>query len=48
MLNGIAISIFNLHDKNYIHRDIKPENILVEKFFTPYLGDYGFTKQIEL
>lgn len=40
---GIAISsaLAAAHEKGILHRDIKPSNILIDRYGTPRLGDFG-------
>jgi formylglycine-generating enzyme required for sulfatase activity len=47
ILNGLAISLSELHNMTYIHRDLKPENIFINASTTPVtvlLTDFGLTK----
>ena len=47
----LVSAIHYLHEgaeKCVIHRDIKPENILLDKYFTAKLGDFGIAKLMSL
>ncbi|OHT05790.1 hypothetical protein TRFO_26388 [Tritrichomonas foetus] len=41
---GVAAGMQYLHHVNVIHRDLKPGNILLNEYFEPTIGDFGFSK----
>lgn len=39
----LAHALHVFHQHGYAHRDIKLENVFLDKHFTPYLGDFGYS-----
>ena len=35
-----------IHDKKIVHRNLKPENILIDKYYTIKIGDFGIVNQL--
>lgn len=43
---GVALAMQYLHRYDCIHRDLKTENILLDKYFYPYITDFGTSKEV--
>ncbi|KAI4985455.1 hypothetical protein ZWY2020_018085 [Hordeum vulgare] len=44
IIKGICKGIDYLHAHSIYHLDLKPENVLLDKYMTPKIGDFGFSK----
>ena len=33
-----------MHKKGFLHRDLKPENLLIDKYYTLKIADFGFSR----
>lgn len=47
LFRGICAGLAYLHDKNIIHRDLKCDNIVLNKYNTPIISDFGFVKEMK-
>jgi serine/threonine protein kinase len=49
IIRGVAQGLAHLHhkcDPAIVHLDIKPGNILLDKYYTPKLSDFGLAKKL--
>jgi len=46
MVDRVVAAVGELHDAGLVHLDIKPRNILVDRFGTPVLVDFGLTRSV--
>jgi serine/threonine protein kinase len=44
ILYGVAVGMRFLHMLKVMHRDLKPENVLLNEYWEPKIGDFGFLK----
>ena len=42
----IAVSLGYAHSKGVVHRDVKPGNLMIAKGGTPYILDFGISREI--
>jgi serine/threonine protein kinase len=47
MAAQLAETICAMHKNGVIHLDIKPDNILLDKYGTPYVADFGFAAKFK-
>ena len=47
ILAPIAAALDYAHGRGIVHRDIKPENILIDRYGTPSLTDFGIARSLE-
>ena len=43
----IAVSLGYAHSKGVVHRDVKPGNLMIAKGGTPYILDFGISREIQ-
>lgn len=46
MIDHVIAAVGELHDVGLVHLDIKPRNILVDRFGTPVLVDFGLARSV--
>ena len=47
LLKPIAAALDYAHSKGVVHRDVKPANIMVAKDGTPYILDFGISREMQ-
>lgn len=47
IIQGMAHGLHYLHEQRIIHLDLKPSNILLDRYMSPKISDFGIAKMFE-